>query len=328
MSLYMKAALIFLSINLNAINTRGQIASAELECKSKDTNTYDDIQFFLYTRKNPSSPYTLDYNNNGSLEASPFNPKMETVIFIHGFTESAFDVTPQALLNAYLKQHEYNIILMDWAKHAAAPWYNRAAKNVEMIGSYLAKFVKWLEIRKVISSSELHVIGYSLGAHIAGFMGKNLKYKIGRITGLDPAGPLFHDAHATKRLDKSDALFVDVIHTSAKSLGIEKPIGHADFYPNHGSIQPGCSFYDFACSHNRARFYYIESINTPRGFPARRCRNWTPTIKGCTLFPDTYMGISTDRHVYGIFYLRTQAEPPYARYLKDYRCSNYKETEF
>lgn len=139
---------------------------------------------------------------------------------------------------------------------------------------------------------------------------------------------MFHDTHATKRLDKSDALFVDVIHTSAKSLGIQNPIGHADFYPNHGSIQPGCPFYDFACNHNRARFYYIESISTPRGFPARRCRNWTPTIKGCTLFPDTYMGISADRQAYGIFYLRTQAEPPYARYLNDYRCSDYEETEF
>lgn len=67
---------------------------------------------------------------------------------------------------------------MDWAKYAAGPWYNRAAKSVEMVGSYIAKFVKWLEHKEVISSSKLHVIGYSLGAHIAGFMGKNLKYKV------------------------------------------------------------------------------------------------------------------------------------------------------
>ncbi|KAK0167250.1 hypothetical protein PV327_004675 [Microctonus hyperodae] len=328
MSLYIKAVLIFLSINLKTTNTRAQIVPTELTYKDKDINTNHDIQFFLYTRKNPSKPYLLEYKNNKSLEVSPINPETKTVIFIHGFAETAFDVTPQALLDAYLKQHKYNVILVDWRNHAAAPWYNRAAENVEMVGSHVAKFVKWLKHKNIISNSNLHVIGYSLGAHVAGFMGKELYPKIERITGLDPAGPLFRDVHSTKRLDKSDALFVDVIHTSSKSCGIQKPIGHADFYPNHGITQPGCKFYDFACSHNRARFYYIESIHTPRGFPAKKCREWTPYIRDCTLFPETYMGISVDHHTYGIFYLRTQAEAPYARHSKDCRYIYYKETEF
>ena len=39
--------------------------------------------------------------------------------------------------------------------------------------------------------------------------------KIGRISGLDPAAPLFEDMPTFVRLDPSDALFVDVIHSDA-----------------------------------------------------------------------------------------------------------------
>lgn len=42
-------------------------------------------------------------------------------------------------------------------------------------------------------------------------------------------------------MDKTDADFVDIIHTAAGTLGYEKPLGHSDFYPNNGrASQPGC----------------------------------------------------------------------------------------
>jgi len=49
--------------------------------------------------------------------------------------------------------------------------------------------------------------GFSLGAHVSGFTGAELK-TLRRITGLDPAGPLFEGAHIAARLDESDAMFV------------------------------------------------------------------------------------------------------------------------
>lgn len=43
------------------------------------------------------------------------------------------------------------------------------------------------------------------------------------------------------RLDKTDADFVDIIHTAAGAAGYYSPLGHADFYPNSGKPpQPGC----------------------------------------------------------------------------------------
>lgn len=61
--------------------------------------------------------------------------------------------------------------------------------------------------------------------------------------GLDPAAPAFTTFVKVNRiLNKNDAEFVDVIHTT-DFLGLTNPIRHADFYPNGGvSPQPGCSF--------------------------------------------------------------------------------------
>ena len=65
--------------------------------------------------------------------------------------------------------------------------------------------------------------------------------------GLDPAGPLFTNVgDARFRLDKSDAKYVDVIHTDMPpkggllGFGMRKEAGHADFFPNGGVRQPGC----------------------------------------------------------------------------------------
>ena len=63
--------------------------------------------------------------------------------------------------------------------------------------------------------------------------------------GLDPARPQFEGSHADARLDKTDANFVDVIHTNSAPFlfggaGYRGQLGHVDFYPNGGEYQPGC----------------------------------------------------------------------------------------
>ena len=79
----------------------------------------------------------------------------------------------------------------------------------------------------------IHCIGHSIGAHVCGLLGKiinaELKVKLTRITGLDPAGPCFKNVAKYYRLDKTDADYVDVIHTSSV-LGIYLPIGHSNYY--------------------------------------------------------------------------------------------------
>lgn len=57
--------------------------------------------------------------------------------------------------------------------------------------------------------------------------------------GLDPALPFFTTINRSK-LDKSDAKFVDIIHTNAGVFGKIEASGHVDFYLNGGQSQPAC----------------------------------------------------------------------------------------
>ena len=87
-----------------------------------------------------------------------------------------------------------------------------------------------------------------------------------RVHGLDPAGPLFERCTKEVRIDKSDAAFVDIMHTNGGNedngfLGINAAVGHADFFPNGGHNQPGCGSNNFICSHNEAPDIWIDSVN-------------------------------------------------------------------
>lgn len=42
------------------------------------------------------------------------------------------------------------------------------------------------------------------------------------------------------KLDQGDAKYVDVIHTNLPLIGTPDRAGHTDFYPDGGSVHPGC----------------------------------------------------------------------------------------
>lgn len=59
---------------------------------------------------------------------------------------------------------------------------------------------------------------------------------------LDPALPLFDDLfNGEYSAKKSDAEFMDCIHTNAGLKGKIDAVGHVDFYMNNAIVQPGCS---------------------------------------------------------------------------------------
>ena len=59
---------------------------------------------------------------------------------------------------------------------------------------------------------------------MAGHLGYKLQGQLPRITGLDPAGFLFHNVPHSERLDPSDASFVDVIHSAGLWIGMDEAV--------------------------------------------------------------------------------------------------------
>lgn len=85
--------------------------------------------------------------------------------------------------NSCALQEEMNIICVDWANGAELPNYVKAATNTRLVGKQLAILLNGLIDYAGLSPRTMHLIGFSLGAHVAGFAGSELK-NLSRITGL------------------------------------------------------------------------------------------------------------------------------------------------
>lgn len=161
------------------------------------------------------------------------------------------------LVNHLILMHSILSLTKFFYPGADTPNYFKARSAIFLVGPLLAKFIDFLVANTDITTSDIYLVGHSLGAHIAGIAGKNVTSgKINTIYGLDPAGPMFFTFISKERLDVHDAKYVEVIHTSYQGFG--KPIGYSDFYVNGGKIQPGCNMLT-SCSH--MRFVYLSAVN-------------------------------------------------------------------
>ncbi|XP_076249159.1 pancreatic triacylglycerol lipase [Calliopsis andreniformis] len=275
--------------------------------------------FNLYTRENPFGEEQLFLNNTEILYASHFNESRPTKFIIHGYSDTGNEAWVRGLIDAYLLHENVNVIVVGWGV-LAADVYPMAANNTRRVGGFLGNFLEFLNRESNLEYKDVHICGHSLGSHVAGFAGAYLDGRIGRITGLDPASPLFETISGIVdpefRLDPTDAQFVDVIHTSGAAFGFLAPLGHADFYPNNGKFpQPGCSFAPTItyCSHSRAHQFMTESIGSTAGFKARTCESWEKYKEGrCDYNPVVLMGEYASTSLRGKFYLATNAAPPFA----------------
>ncbi|XP_071451660.1 pancreatic triacylglycerol lipase-like isoform X2 [Hetaerina americana] len=279
-----------------------------------------DVFFKLYTRAGPEEGEVIPRGDADALRNSTFNASAPTRVVIHGFIQSSESNTVQAIKDAYIANLDGNVIAVDWSKISRNWLYFVVKAQADQVGGLIAAFVEFLVRVAGVDVSDVHLSGYSLGAHVAGIAGKNIRVlvgkKAGRITGLDPAGPLYSVLDRGSRLDRADANFVDVIHTCGGWLGMGDPIGHVDFYPNGGVLrQPGCSW-DIVlagtCSHGRSWEYFVESIPGSR-FSSGACATYVDYLRdNCNESPKVPMGQTAPPSTRGSYYLKTAETPPYA----------------
>jgi surfactin synthase thioesterase subunit len=68
---------------------------------------------------------------------------------------------------------------------ATVPNYNASAQNTRVVGAHVAELIDFLVAQTGAKLEDFHIIGHSLGGHVAGFAGKSTTTgKVARITGL------------------------------------------------------------------------------------------------------------------------------------------------
>uniref|UniRef100_A0A7N6ACU0 Lipase domain-containing protein n=1 Tax=Anabas testudineus TaxID=64144 RepID=A0A7N6ACU0_ANATE len=250
------------------------------------------VRLLLYTRSNLDCGHELNHHH---LSTQPlFNLTQPTAFVIHGYRPTgAPPIWIDHIVHLLAEQEDMNIIVVDWNRGAANLNYFTAVSYTREAAHNLTGFIMTME-EEGASLSSVHLIGVSLGAHLAGFVGANLKGKIGRITGLDPAGPMFTSATPEERLDPSDAMFVDVLHTDMNSFGLRGAHGHIDFYANGGADQPGCPKTIFAgksyfvCDHQRSVFLFLCSLNRTCSLTGYPCSSYSDFLDGRCLQCETF----------------------------------------
>ncbi|XP_055591369.1 pancreatic triacylglycerol lipase-like [Uranotaenia lowii] len=239
-----------------------------------------DTVFRLYTRD--SSDYEiLRVNDTSSIIRSRFNVSHPTRFTIHGFGSNGDGLSSSLIRDQYFVLGEFNVVVVDWSGGSGLGMYLtsyfQVRRRVAAVGKVVSQLIDTLVQATEISLNEISIVGFSLGAHIAGNAGKAQSGRIRTIIGLDPARLLFSEQDSDI-LSSQDAQYVEVLHTS--SFGYPFPIGTSDFYANGGVFyQPGCFFEGYiGCSHSRAYFYYAESITSQVGFWARKCAQLTVNL--------------------------------------------------
>ncbi|XP_045031572.1 inactive pancreatic lipase-related protein 1 [Daphnia magna] len=284
------------------------------------------VVFELFTRFNPTQAQILELDNLQALEQSFYDPSLPTKFFAHGLHDGPG--AAYSSRDAYLQREDCNFIAIDWSVLASGIEYPIIVeRDVPRAAVHTGQFIDFLVGNTGAPFESIHLMGHSLGAHVVGGAGAAVTLgRIPRITGLDPAGPLFSLNETDTRLDTTDGDFVDIIHTNGGTLlhdqqGFLPPIGHVDFYPNGGQFQPGCTANHIkstgqergACDHARVVTYFVESINSDVGFRAVECETQADFEAGlCSDNVAVLMGDPTPSSARGIYYLATNDKAPFA----------------
>lgn len=301
--------------------------------------------FRLFT-KTCKGPHIIVAGDPRALPDCGFNPSEPLKIVVHGFLQHGQVQWVRDMVNELLNKDDMAVITVDWGSGAGFP-YSQAAANTRVVGAEIAQLINFLRAHHGLTLDKVHIIGHSLGAHVASYAGVRVR-GIGRITGLDPAEPDFKDTDLLVHLDKTDAEFVDIIHSDGSEFdyvsgfGWMAEKGHIDFYPNGGEDQPGCpaesvsnimsaAYYrgledaedTLSCSHSRSIYLFTESINSNCPFYGHPCNSLDALDSNegnclrCPLGVCPEMGYNADKtDSRGKFYLRTRGLAPYCGYTQ------------
>ncbi|CAK8671268.1 pancreatic triacylglycerol lipase-like [Clavelina lepadiformis] len=305
-----------------------------------------NVKFMLDTRAQKDVKVSND--DMTALLQTSFDFSKNTKFIIHGYVDNGDVSWMRQMSDAFLVVEDMNVIRVGWIGGSLTLNYALSATDTQIVGAEVSLFIRNIVAQIGGDTKSFHCIGHSLGAQACSYLGAGVPDKVGRITGLDPAGPYFEGTPNEVRLDSSDADFVDVIHTDAEKLvnfgfGTSDVSGDVDFWPNDGIKQPGCDqnilstivgvdgviegVRNFvACNHLRSIWLFIETITSAGLYAGNQCTSFADYRAGkCLSCPSqtcSSMGYKSvnnkdliaqtdQRHVF----LQTAAFSPYIEYM-------------
>lgn len=102
-------------------------------------------------------------------------------ILIHGWNANSDHISMLPVRNAYLKRNESHVMAIDWREIAELPYIvarDLIAKVGREICMKLRKFFS--QFATTIDVNRVHIVGHSLGCHIATHVGRCFNGEIGR----------------------------------------------------------------------------------------------------------------------------------------------------
>lgn len=98
---------------------------------------------------------------------------------IHGWNADSEHVAMETVRNSYLKLNTSHLLMADW-RDIASMRYIIARNMIASVGERICKLLKIFVERAKIDPEWIHIVGHSLGAHVATHVGRCFKGEIGR----------------------------------------------------------------------------------------------------------------------------------------------------
>ncbi|CAG9118123.1 unnamed protein product [Plutella xylostella] len=263
----------------------------------------ENVVFHLFTRQNPSVSQPI-LASVQSIMDSPLQQASRTVVTVHDQGDAVAGNFNAFVVPAELTAYDVNVIAIDWS-NSGSP---------SQVGEAIAYFLDFLVGNFDYDAQGIRLVGFGVGAHIAGIAARKAEADITHLIALDPTLNGWSDN--PDRLTSNVAVCVETLHTSA--LGVASPVGKLDFYPNGGSSQNGCEA-DNTCSHDYAYLFYSESltaeVQNSELFVGTKCNSYeAATQSQCNGAKDiVFGGRAIKESESGIYTFTTNPSPPFAR---------------